>query len=222
MKRRMLTLFLLLCLFSTAYTQTAEKYNKLGIEKGETEKYKEAFDLFTKAIETDSTYEKAYYNRGLAEYNLVNYGYYYHLVNPTTYLMQYPKEYSNAISDFTKAIEYNPNYASAYYNRGIAYKNMKEYLKAITDITKYISLKPNDEDGYYERGLDYYDLRDYPNSILDFTKVIKLNPKNEDAYYIRGLAYYILGKENIACEDWSKVTSHRKYDVEELKASFCK
>jgi tetratricopeptide (TPR) repeat protein len=222
MKERMLTLFLLLYLFSNAYTQTAEEYNKLGIERGEVEKYKEAFDLFTKSIEVDSTYSKAYYNRGLAEYNLVREGYYYHLGNPEIYFMQYPREYMNSISDFTKAIELKPNYSDAYYNRGIAYKNMREYFKAISDLTKYISLKPNDEDGYYERGLDYYDLKDYPNAVLDFTKVIKINSKNEDAYYIRGIAYYILGKEKKACEDWDKVTSHRKDDAEELKATFCK
>ena len=95
MKKRLLTLFLLFYLFSNAHTQTAEEYNKLGIEKGETEKYKEAFDLFTKSIEADSTYAKAYYNRGLAEYNLVSDGYYYHFENPETYLLWYPKKYMN-------------------------------------------------------------------------------------------------------------------------------
>ena len=35
------------------------------------------------------------------------------------------KDYYGAISDYTKAIEINPNDAKAYYNRGIAKANVK-------------------------------------------------------------------------------------------------
>jgi len=41
-----------------------------------------------------------------------------------------------AISDYTKALEVNPNYALAYYNRGRSYYYKKEYDKSWEDIKK--------------------------------------------------------------------------------------
>ena len=38
-----------------------------------------------------------------------------------------------AIADYTKAIKLNPNYADAYYNRGVAKSNLQDYDGAIAD-----------------------------------------------------------------------------------------
>lgn len=59
---------------------------------------------------------RAYQGRGIA---------YYHL-----------KKYSNAIADFNKAIELNPNSASSYYNRGLCYKSRRKNAKAEADFAK--------------------------------------------------------------------------------------
>ena len=37
-----------------------------------------------------------------------------------------PSDYDGAIADFTKAIELDPKYATAYYNRGSAYDDKGE------------------------------------------------------------------------------------------------
>jgi tetratricopeptide (TPR) repeat protein len=42
--------------------------------------------------------------------------------------------WEKAIADFTKIIELNPDYANAYYNRGMAYKNLQDYQSAIADL----------------------------------------------------------------------------------------
>ncbi|MDB9712973.1 tetratricopeptide repeat protein, partial [Flavobacteriaceae bacterium] len=53
------------------------------------------------------------------------------------------KDFYGAISDYTKAIELDPNYANAYNNRGILKNKLKDYYGAISDYTKVIELKPN-------------------------------------------------------------------------------
>lgn len=46
------------------------------------------------------------------------------------------REYENAIADFSKAIELDPNYAIAYNNRGLAHHGRGEYARAIADFAK--------------------------------------------------------------------------------------
>lgn len=53
------------------------------------------------------------------------------------------KEYEKAIMDYTKVIELDPNYTSAYHNRSVVYENLNEYEKAILDYTKAIALDTN-------------------------------------------------------------------------------
>jgi tetratricopeptide (TPR) repeat protein len=52
-------------------------------------------------------------------------------------------DYYGAISDFTIAIELNPNYTNAYYNRGLSKAKLEDYKAAIVDYNKAIELKPN-------------------------------------------------------------------------------
>ncbi len=93
-------------------------------------------------------------------------------------LAKYDSDYiSGAIADFTKAIEINPNYAKAYYNRGEAYLSRAE---------------------------EKDDLDDYSVAIADFTKAIEINPKYAEAYLSRGVAKCDSGDEAGACEDWNK------------------
>jgi tetratricopeptide (TPR) repeat protein len=65
------------------------------------------------------------------------------------------KEYRKAIEDYEKAIELDPNYTTAYNNRGYAYEVLEEYEKAIEDYEKTIELDPNYTNAYYNQGSAY-------------------------------------------------------------------
>ena len=58
----------------------------------------------------------AYYNRGIAKYNL--------------------QDDTGAIQDYSKAIELVPKYEVAYYNRGIAKEGLKDKFGALADYSK--------------------------------------------------------------------------------------
>ena len=45
-----------------------------------------------------------------------------------------------AVADFTKAIESDPDFLAAYYNRGVAYFDQGKYDLAIADFTKAMEL----------------------------------------------------------------------------------
>jgi len=61
-----------------------------------------------------------------------------------------------AIEYLNNAIKLQPDYASAYYNRGNAYYGLGLYQRAIKDYNEAIRLKPNDVDAYYNRGSAYF------------------------------------------------------------------
>ena len=48
----------------------------------------------------------------------------------------------NALPDFNRALELNPEYVSAYIRRGMTYRNMEQYDQAIQDYNKAIKLNP--------------------------------------------------------------------------------
>jgi tetratricopeptide (TPR) repeat protein len=64
----------------------------------------------------------------------------------------------------------DPNYALAYFNRGIAYGNKKEDDKAISDFNDAIRLNPNYALAYYNRGLVYREQGNNAQAQTDFDR----------------------------------------------------
>ena len=82
-----------------------------------------------------------YNNRGIAKYNL--------------------GQHEEAIKDYNKVIELNPNESAAYNNRGAAKKNLGQYEDALRDCKKALELCPNDN--LFKRNIEniqnQYDLK---------------------------------------------------------------
>lgn len=114
-----------------------------------------AISEFTKAIELDAKFFRAYGERGISHTNL--------------------GQYDKAIIDFDKAIEVNPNYAIAYQNRALAYRSLSEYSKAIADFDKAIELDPKTAMYYCNRGLAYANIGERGKAIADLNKAIELS-----------------------------------------------
>ena len=112
-------------------------------------------------------------------------------------------QYSEAIEDFTKAIELEPD-ADTYYIRGRAYGRQREYDRAIQDFTKTTELNPEFADAYYARGNAYGRQGEHDRAIQESTKAIELNPEFANAYYIRGNAYGRQGEHDRAIQDFTK------------------
>ena len=79
-------------------------------------------------------------------------------------------KYERAIEDFDKAIEFNPNYVEAYYNRGVAYVKLNEHERAIKDFSKAIELNPALAEAYGNRGIVYLEIHRYEESARDLKK----------------------------------------------------
>lgn len=164
--------------------ETFEAYAEKGRIYARTEKYEEAIQAFTKALELNPQDSVTYYNRGLA-YSMVDEG-------------------EKAIEDYTKALELNPQYSSAYNNRGVVYNELGENEKAIEDYTKALEINPKYSDAYYNRGFSYSALGENEKAIEDYTEAIRINAQHSAAYYNRGYVYDELGENEKALEDYTK------------------
>lgn len=128
------------------------------------------------------------------------------------------QQYEQAIKDYDKVIELNPNDANAYLNRGNAYGNLGQYDQAIKNYDKAIELNPNDANAYVGRSNAYYHLGQKERAIQDSNKVIELDPNNDMAYNNRGWGYFELGQYDQAIQYFDKALELNP-DNEEAKTN---
>lgn len=76
--------------------------------------------------------------------------------------------FTDAIGNFTKALEQDPNYAKAYKGRAFCYEKTGNLVAAIDDYKRAIAFDPKDKELYYNAGRLSYDLEKYDdaNSLL--------------------------------------------------------
>lgn len=114
-------------------------------------------------------------------------------------------DYAQAIFEYTKALDINPNLAKAYNNRGVAYAQQGFLSPAIADFTMAIANKSNDAEAYNNRGHAYAQQIKMPQAIADYSMAIKINAIYVKAYNNRALAYYNLKDYKKAWADVHKV-----------------
>lgn len=92
------------------------------------------------------------------------------------------KDFNSMISDFTKAIELDPQFADAYHRRGMILGALGNYDSAIADYNKAIELNPKYGTTYKNRGVLFLKINDRQRAIVDFEKALTLglDPNDEE------------------------------------------
>jgi tetratricopeptide (TPR) repeat protein len=170
-----------------------------------------------------------YYNIGLVKYNLDN--------------------HIQAISDFDKAIEINPEYAEAFNLRGASKFNIEDYAGAIEDYSRSIEISIrrlgvarvtiSDNTGkaiesekpsrisnvlatpYYNRALAKVATGDYEGAIEDYSKALENNSDLVSVYYNRAVLKYKLEDMTGACSDWEKAELHGIIEAAVWLSNYC-
>jgi len=104
----------------------AEEAKKRANEFFKNEKYPQAIELYSKAIELNPSNAVYHANRSISHLRLENYGY--------------------ALADASKAIEADKTYLKAYYRRAAAYMSLGKYKLALKDYEGVFKARPNDKD----------------------------------------------------------------------------
>jgi len=123
----------------------------------------------------------------------------------TLALVEYFKRnYLATIQHLDKAIEINPNYDKAWYNKGIALGNLNLHEEAIKAFDKAIEINPNYDKAWYGKGFESNKLNLREEAIKAFNKAIEINPNHADAWYGNARIYYLKRDKKNALKYLSK------------------
>ena len=109
------------------------------------------------------------------------------------------------IEYFSRALELDPNLASAYEKRGMLYYYQEKYDHVVEDFENYTRLAPDDAEGYRMLGMGYLYSGSYNSAIATFTHALKVDPRLFSALCYRAEAYRRSGKDEEALRDSTRV-----------------
>lgn len=184
-------------------------YYRLSYTKHALEDYENSIKDINKAIELDEGYGDYYIFKGQINRDLENF--YDAIDNITTGISKLDpndslfygnsfsfrgdiksddlEDFDSAISDYNKAIKYNPNYNN-FLNRGFANSSIENYEAALLDFNKGIELYTDEDDEYKAflysiRASIKNNLENYYGAIGDMSKAIELDKKKSTYYQDR-------------------------------------
>ena len=124
------------------------------------------------------------------------------------------EEHVEALLNLNKAIELDPNYASAYYFRGNIKAQFDDRHGAMKDYNTALEKNPKLTEAFFARGNVKMRLQDYYGAIDDYSAAIALNENFVEAYYNRGKAKQYLQAYQDAINDCSKIIAINKRNVD--------
>ena len=160
----------------------SQTYARCGI-------WKDGIALWDSVISQYQTIAPAYINRGI--------------------ILAGQKKYDDALRDYNKAIELNPDFPKGYSNRGVLLKDLKRYDESLSDYNKAIELLPNYAIPYNNRGVLFKILNRLDEALNDYNRAIALLPNYPDALYNRAVVYKLQNKYDESLRDYNKAIQLR-------------
>ena len=179
--------------------------NSLGLILKKDERFELAINQFEKGIALEKT------NPNSAAYCYSN--------RAEIYVQQ--GKLTEALQDYTKAIELDNKNGRKYYKRAIFYEEFKEdYIKALDDYSKAIELDPTDLDFLYRRA-NLFDehLERRKNAIEDYETMLSIDPEDIDAINSLGLILKKDERFELAINQFEKGIALAKKNP--ISAAFC-
>jgi tetratricopeptide (TPR) repeat protein len=108
------------------------------------------------------------------------------------------QRYADAISGYTKVINDNPRYATAYYNRAMSYLAHGDYALALDDLHRVTLITPADADAFLYMGDAYKRLGMYPDAQQSYLAALDTRIDDADVWLHAGIGLYSSGYQSQA------------------------
>lgn len=141
-----------------------------------------AYDKFTDAIAADDKNVDSYYGRASAALNIAK-GHYSlaqaaatnnDIETGTAEAQKADEYFQKAIDDCDKILTLAPNFADAYFVKGIVAQYQGAWEKGIEAFSECVKLEPERAEAYHRRAEIYDNTGDYMNASVDFKKASEL------------------------------------------------
>jgi tetratricopeptide (TPR) repeat protein len=150
---------------ATLAFHTGNAYYSLGLATPPEENaqaiayYDSAVTEYTRAVELDSTYSKAYVNMGLA--------------------YEAAAKRPEARGALRRAVEVNPDDVLAHCHLGQLEQTYGDYAEAVRLYRRALALDPNSAQAHYNLGLAFAETKVFKEALVEWTRVIELDPDGE-------------------------------------------
>jgi len=135
--------------------------------------YDKAVDYYTRALNLDKDFSRAYNNRGVA-----------HVENGHPY---------EGIQDYNMAISLQDDYVDAIFNRAYAYEQVGRIEDALEDVSEVQRIFPDSAYVYFYQGLLETKGRQYELAMKSFRKAAELEPYDEETEINLATLYFFKG-----------------------------
>ncbi len=103
------------------------------------------------------------------------------------------KNYKEALTNYSKAIELDPKYEKAYIARASLYEKQNQKAEAVEDLKRLQAMAPKDKEHYYNAGRLLADLKKYSEADLMFGKALERDKGYSEAITDKIKVLHILG-----------------------------
>lgn len=117
-------------------------------------------------------------------------------------------EHEQAVAEFTRAHELEPESCHPLMYRGNSYSDMGELEKALADLDEAARLGPEVAVIFYNRGNVHAQRGDHDAAVADFTRAVELAPDYGAAYYNRANSHVQRGDLDAAIADYTAALRH--------------
>jgi len=114
------------------------------------------------------------------------------------------ERYDEALADFNRAIELDPEDARVIADRGEIYMLMERDDDALTDLSHAIEIEPDNAIMIVKRGVIYQLRKQYDDAVTDFNRAIELQPDYVPMIAIRGETYRLMEQYEKALADFNQ------------------
>jgi tetratricopeptide (TPR) repeat protein len=111
---------------------------------------------------------------------------------------------AQALADFERAVENDPQRWKSLHNRAVSYALIGKFPEATADLRRVLQLKPDHANANFNLGEIHRDMGQNEEAVQDYTRALKLDEKDAASYGGRARAIVSLGRLQDAQRDFNR------------------